>query len=47
MPYTWQFDYRFLPGPGDIWHPPDYEEEPERCDTRTTTRRDGRRQDTC
>ena len=51
MPYTWKDDWR-LPGPGDLWHPPEpvpIEESDEYAlaATRITRRRDGRRQDTC
>ena len=46
MPYSWRDDWR-LPGPGDIWHPPELEDEPEYYDVDITTRRDGRRQETC
>ena len=38
MPYTWRDDWR-LPGPGDIWHPPEPEEPVYDC--RITRRREG------
>lgn len=43
--YTAADDWR-LPGPGDVWQPPEHEEAPD-VDIYSTERRDGRRQDTC